>query len=159
MQFAVLLRALCTAGVDFVVIGGVAAAAHGAGRVTQDLDVLYSRTPDNLERLAAALAPFQPYPRGAPPGLPFRFDAQTLRNGLNFTFDTTAGPIDILGEIAGGSYDTLAAHSGEIPAFGVSCRCLNLDQLIRVKRAAGRPKDFEALAELEALWSERDAAA
>ncbi len=58
----------------------------------------------------------------------------------------------MLGEIVGGGgYEQLISHSLEIELFGVSCRCLDLETLIQVKRAAGRPKDFEALAELEAI--------
>lgn len=90
--------------------------------------------------------------RGAPPGLPFLLDARTLENGLNFTLTTELGDVDLLGEITGGgAYDALVAHTVMLPAFGREVRCLDLDTLIRVKRAAGRPKDFEAIAELETL--------
>jgi predicted nucleotidyltransferase len=154
-KFRTLLELLTGAGVEFVVVGGVAAIAHGSGRVTQDLDVVYRRTPENLDRLVRVFAPLRPYPRGAPPGLPFAWDRRTVEFGLNFTLETTIGVIDILGVIAGGDYDQLLPHSIELEAFGVTCRCLDLDTLIRTKRAAGRPKDFEALAELELLDEER----
>ena len=151
-----LLRALVTDGVEFIVVGGVAAFAHGAARLTLDLDVVYARHPENLARLERALAPLQPYLRGAPPGLPFRFERETIRRGLNFTLTTTAGPFDVLGEIAGGGrYEDILPHSHETDALGVRCRCLNLDKLIEVKRAAGRAKDLEAIAELEAIREER----
>jgi len=75
-----------------------------------------------------------------------------LTNGLNFTLITDLGEIDLLGEIvAGGDYEALNSHSIELDLFGRPCRCISLDELIRVKRAAGRPKDFEAIAELEKL--------
>jgi hypothetical protein len=136
-------------------VGGVAAIVHGAARATFDLDVVYSRTPENLERLQRALAPLAPYVRGAPPGLPFRWDVETLGRGLNFTLTTSAGSLDLLGEIAGGgAYEDLLVSSEQIEVFGITCRCLALPALIRVKRAAGRPKDFEAIAELEALLEE-----
>ena len=158
-DYRALLRSLAEAGVEFIVVGGAAALAHGSPRLTRDLDVVYRRSPENLARLAAALAPHRPYPRGAPPGLPFRWDAQTLGNGLNFTLETALGWVDVLGGIAGGpSYEALLPDSMEIEAFGVRCRCLTLARLIATKRAAGRPKDFEAIAELEALIEERDAA-
>ena len=81
--------------------------------------------------------------------MPFIFDERTIRAGLNFTFSTDLGEIDILGEIVGGgSYEDIAPHSFEIELFGITCRCLELDKLIEVKRAAGRPKDVEAIAEL-----------
>jgi predicted nucleotidyltransferase len=151
-----LLRALVDAGVDFIIVGGAAATAHGAARLTQDLDVVYARDPSNLARLAAALAPHEPYLRGAPADLPFRLDAETLRRGLNFTLTSKLGDIDLLGEIVGGGgYDALIGHTIEIELFGVRCRCLGLDKLIDVKRAAGRPKDLEALAELETIREER----
>ncbi len=80
-----LLLLLLQSQVEFVVIGGIAAIAHGSARVTYDLDIVYRRTPENLERVVAALRPHDPYLRGAPPGLPFRWDAATLKRGLNFT--------------------------------------------------------------------------
>lgn len=141
---------------EFVIVGGAAATAHGAARLTQDLDVVYRRTPENAERLARALAPYDPYLRGAPPGLPFRLDARTIRNGSNITLTTSIGDIDLLGEITGGGgYEALLPHTLELTVFGVTCRCLDLVKLIEVKRAAGRPKDFEAIAELETLLDEQ----
>lgn len=138
-------------------MGGVAGAAHGLARATYDLDVVYARDGANLDRLVAALSPLGPYLRGAPPGLPFRFDAETLRRGLNFTLTTSLGDLDLLGEITGGGgYEQLLPDSLEAPLFGVPCRYLGLVKLILVKRAAGRPKDLQAIAELEALKEERD---
>jgi hypothetical protein len=151
-DFGTLVARLIDAGVELIVVGGVAAAAHGAARTTLDLDVVYRRAPANLQRLADALAPLSPYPRGAPAGLPFLWDARTLANGLNFTLVTTLGDIDLLGEItAGGGYEDLLPHTVELEIFGRRSRCIDLESLIRVKRAVGRPKDFEALAELELL--------
>lgn len=156
VDFEAALRLLVEHGVDFVVVGGLAASAHGAARVTYDLDIVYSRTSDNLFRLAAALSGVNPYLRGAPTGLPFRWEAETLQRGLNFTLTTSVGDIDILGEIAGGGgFEQLVPHSIRIEAFGIECWCLGLPKLIEVKRAAGRPKDLEAIAELEALLEER----
>jgi hypothetical protein len=97
-----------------------------------------------------------PAESGAPRGLPFRWDAATLARGLNFTLSTDLGDLDLLGEIAGGgSHDDLLPHSIVIQVFGIECRCLDLERLIHVKRAAGRPKDLEAIAELEAIREER----
>jgi len=154
-DFKRLLQLLSASKVDFILVGGMAAIVHGASRLTQDLDVVYSRSRANIERLVAALAPYQPYLRGAPPGLPFRWDAETLERGLNFTLTTTLGDLDLLGEITGGGgYDDLQPQSSVIEIFGEACRCLDLPTLIQVKRAAGRPRDLEALAELEALLEE-----
>jgi predicted nucleotidyltransferase len=156
-DFAGLFRTLSDAGVDFILVGGVAATAHGSARLTRDVDVLYARTPENITRLARGLAPHRPYLRGAPPGLPFAWDEMTIARGLNFTLTTTLGDLDLLGEITGGgSFNDLVPHSEALTIFGVTVRCLDLEWLIRVKRAAGRPRDLEALAELEALLEERN---
>src|SRR5688572_681174 len=90
-DFDRLLRQLKDAGVEYIVIGGVAGVALGSPRVTFDLDVLYRRTPDNLERILKAIKPISPYPREAPPNLPFFFDRRTLDLGLNFTLETSLG--------------------------------------------------------------------
>jgi hypothetical protein len=155
-DFEGLLRALSSGGVEYIVIGGVAGKAHGSPRLTVDLDVVYARSDANIRRLTAALAPLDPYLRGAPRGLPFRFDPDTVRRGLNFTLRTSLGDLDLLGEVAGGGgFEALLPHSRELELFGFRCLCLDLDKLIEVKRAAGRPKDLEAIAELEAIREER----
>jgi predicted nucleotidyltransferase len=154
-DFARLLRVLLDDAVEFILVGGVAGVLHGAARATYDVDVVYRRSPDNLSRLVEALAPHGPYLRGAPSGLPFSFDVETLRRGLNFTLTTALGDIDLLGEVTGGGrYEDLLAHSQSIPLLGTTCQCVTLEGLIRLKRAAGRPKDIEAIAELEALRAE-----
>lgn len=154
-QLEQLLAALHDAGVEFIVVGGVAARAHGSSRLTDDLDVAYARSPANLARIVAALGPLKPYLRGAPPGLPFDWSVETLRAGLNFTLTTTAGAIDLLGEITGGGqYHDLLPHTLSITIFGREVQLLDLPWLVHVKRAAGRPKDLEVIAELEALGEE-----
>lgn len=155
-DFEALLATLVRHEVEFIVVGGAAAIAHGSSRLTQDLDIVYDRSPANLERLVAALADYRPYLRGVPPGLPFVWDGATLARGLNFTLVTSIGDIDLLGEITGGgAYRDLAGEAVELHIFQTRCLCLSLRQLIRVKRAAGRPKDLEALAELEAIEEEK----
>jgi hypothetical protein len=154
-SFSKLLRRLADAKVEFILIGGLAANARGSARVTTDVDVSYGRSAANLERLVRALAPVKPYLRGAPPRLPFEWSVSTLRAGLNFAFITTEGAIDLLGEIVGGgTYEDLLPHSPVERAFDRDIRILDLAGLIRVKRAAGRPKDLEVLAELEAIAEE-----
>jgi hypothetical protein len=155
-DFKALFEALDDAAVEFVVVGGFAASTHGSNRFTSDLDIVYRRTPENLRKLVRALAPLNPYLRGAPPGLPFLWDERTLQMGLNFTLVTKIGWIDVLGEIVGaGNYDALLPDSEVVRLFDRDVRCLSLGALIKAKRAAGRPKDFEALAELEALLEEK----
>lgn len=155
-DFAGLLRRLADHDVQFILVGGVAATVHGSTRLTQDLDVVYARSSANLDRLAAALADLSPYPRGAPPGLPFEWSAKTLRAGLNFTLTTDLGDLDLLGEITGGgTWGDLVVDSVTIELFGTEVRCLSLERLIATKRATGRPRDFETIAELEAIREER----
>lgn len=94
---------------------------------------------------------------GAPPGLPFRCDAATLKRGLNFTLTTDLGDIDLLGEVPGdGTFEKLAPHSVRVDLGGYEISCVSLRKLIDLKRAAGRPKDLEAIAELEALLREAE---
>jgi hypothetical protein len=155
-SFGGLLQALAGENVQFILVGGLAGVAHGSGRATLDVDVVYGRNAVNLGSLVRALKDYQPYLRGVPPGLPFRWDAATLRNGLNFTLTTSLGDIDLLGEVAGGgNYDQLFPFSIELSLFGQTCRCVSLEKLIQLKRAAGRAKDLEAIAELQALLEER----
>ncbi len=144
--------------VDFVVIGGMAMRAHGSAHITEDIDFCYSRTPDNIARLVAALASVHPYLRGVPPGLPFRFDVPTVQAGLNFTLTTDLGDVDLLGEVGGiGGFDRALAQSEEKTMFGLTFRVLSLDGLIAAKRAAGRVKDRLHMLELEELRKLRDA--
>ena len=155
-DFSTLLRVLDDHDVAYILVGGAAATVHGSARLTLDVDVVYQRTPDNLARLVSALTPYAPGLRGAPAGLPFQWDVETLNRGLNFTLTTTIGAIDLLGEIAGGgTYERLLPDTDEVTAFGVTCRCVTLERLIHLKRSAGRVKDLEAIAELEALRDER----
>ncbi|MBA3457353.1 MAG: hypothetical protein H0T42_30005 [Deltaproteobacteria bacterium] len=155
-DFPRLLAILIDAGVEVIVIGGVAATAHGSAHVTVDLDLVYRRTPDNINRLTSALAGLSPYLRGAPAGLPFTFDAAAVRQGLNFTLTTSAGDLDLLGEATGGgSYDALLPRTEVREMFGLGVRFVDLETLIYLKRAAGRPKDLERIAELEAIAEER----
>ena len=155
-EFRDILTTLVEADVKFVLIGGLAAMAHGSARATLDVDVVYERSENNIQRLSAALAPLTPYLRGAPPGLPFVWEEATITNGLNFTLSTTRGDLDLFGEVTGGGdYDDLLRHSLEIEIFGITCHCVKLERLIYLKRAAGRPKDLEVIAELQILFEEQ----
>ncbi|MCC7418482.1 MAG: hypothetical protein IT176_15200 [Acidobacteria bacterium] len=151
------VRVLSGGGVDYIIVGGVAAGIHGALRTTLDLDVVYARDRANVGRLVSALEPFQPYLRGAPPGLPFRLDGETVSRGLNFTLTTALGDLDLIGEIVGGGgYEALKPSAEVVALEGFQCLVVSLPKLIDLKRAAGRGKDREILAELEALLEERE---
>jgi len=154
-DFAGLLGTLTSNSVKFIVIGGAAAIAHGSSRMTQDLDIVYERSLENLSRICDALGVYKPYLRGVPPGLPFRLDAETLRRGLNFTLTTDLGDVDLFGDIpGGGGYSHLIDKTLDLEIFGYICKGLDLETLIAVKKAAGRPKDLEAVAELELIREE-----
>jgi hypothetical protein len=152
-----LMRALVAAEVDFIVIGGVAGQLLGAPIVTFDFDICYSRDRANLDRLAALLLRLNASLRGTPKGLPFRLDSQTLWNGDSFTFDTSLGPLDILATPSGtDGYDDLVRTAVNVDVEGMSIRAASIDDLIRMKRAAGRTKDRIALEHLGALRDELD---
>ena len=149
------LRALHDAGVRFVLIGGLAGRQRGSASVTNDTDICYDRAPDNLERLATALTGMNARLRGLDEDVPFILDARTLRNGDSFTFDTDFGWLDVLATPSGTSgYRDLAAAAEQMDLGGFTVRVVALDDLIRMKRAAGRPKDR---VEVEILIALRDA--
>lgn len=146
------LRLLGEHGVNCVIVGGVAAAIHGSLLLTNDLDVCYARDPTNLTRLANALQTVHARLRNVPQGIPFILDADTLKRGLNFTFTTDIGDLDLLGEVRGvGQYDEALRGSLRVEIFGYSFNVIDIGKLISAKRAAGRPKDLIALPELEAI--------
>jgi predicted nucleotidyltransferase len=151
------LRLLQSGGVEYVVIGGLAMISHGSAYITKDVDLCYSRSEKNIRALAACCVAIHPYLRGAPPGLPFKFDAATIQAGLNFTLTTDLGDIDFLGEVSGiGSYEKVLAMSEEKDIYGMIVRVLSLEGLIAAKKAAGRTKDQLHLLELEELKKMRD---
>jgi hypothetical protein len=128
-------------GVEFIVIGGQAEYLFGSPRVTYDVDLCYRRTRENLERLAAALIELKPTLRGAPPDLPFVIDARSLALGENFTFNTSVGPLDLLGWVEPlGNYETLLQHAETYPVGGQHVRSISLEDLIRVKETSAAPR-------------------
>ena len=109
-DFEQLIGTLVESDVEFIVVGGLAATVHGSARLTQDVDVVYARSDENIGH----------------------------------------------GERTSTFYDALVEHTIVVDLFGHKCRCLDLPTLIATKRAAGRPRDLEAIAELEALHEERE---
>ena len=144
--------------VRFVIIGGVAGRLWGSPTVTNDLDICFDRTADNLGRLASALAELGAKLRGVDDDVPFRLDAKTLAAGQNFTFMTDVGPLDVLGLPAGiSNFDELAVNATTFDlGEGLTVAVCDLDDLIRMKRAAGRPKDRIELEVLGAVREERE---
>lgn len=138
-------------GVDYLTIGAFAVIAHGYVRATADIDLVARQDRDNLERLAAAFDELQARLRGVDAELldidPT--DPDTLASGASFTLDTDAGPVDYLNDVPGaGDYADLRARSVETRAAGVVVRVVGLDDLIRMKRASGRPQDLRDIANL-----------
>jgi predicted nucleotidyltransferase len=138
-------------GVDYVTIGAFAVIAHGYVRATADIDLIARQSRDNLERLASAFRDLNARLRGVDADLleidPT--DPDTLANGASFTLDTDAGPVDYLNDVPGaGDYADLRARSVEATAAGVRVRVVGLDDLIRMKRASGRPQDLRDIANL-----------
>jgi hypothetical protein len=155
-DFSVLIRALVSHDVRFVVIGGVALILHGSSYVTEDIDLAFERTRDNAERIAAALKPFRPRPRGFPADLPFVFDAQTIVSGQVLTLQTSIGAVDLLGEVPGvGTFTDVWNRSEAVTDDDMTFHILTIDALIAAKRTANRPKDQPGLLELEALKQAR----
>jgi len=151
-----MLRMLDRHGVNFVLIGGVAARLHGSPSLTGDLDVCYDRSRENLPRLAEALQELQARLRGVDEDVPFLLDARTLKAGSNFSFVTTAGALDALGAPAGTQgYDELVVNAERMDIGGIEVLVADLDDLIRMKLAAGRPKDRIEAEILGALREER----
>ncbi len=148
-------RTLSKHGVRFVVIGGFAGRLWGSPAITNDLDICYARDRANLRHLAAALKALKARLRGVPEGVPFLLDAETLEAGDHFTFETRAGNLDILGFPAGsGGFERLVRTAAEMDiARGLRVQVAAVEDLIKMKRAAGRPKD---LIEVEILSALRD---
>lgn len=152
MSYQSILRELVQHEIAFVVVGGVAAVLHGSARVTNDLDICYDPAEPNVDRLAILLAMWSPYPRGWERGLPFAMDARTLRTTPTMTLTTSEGDLDVMTEVSGiGDYAAVLRASVAMSATAFSFRVLDLDALIRSKRATGREKDMAQLPELEAL--------
>ncbi len=154
-----IMRRLQAHRVRFILVGGLAAKAHGSPTLTVDIDICYARDRENLERLAAALGELGAVLRGAPRDLPFHPDRQTLERGDVFTLTTDHGDLDILGTPAGtGGFAELDANAEDaLLGDDLVVRVASLDDLIRMKRSAGRPKDRVELEILGALRDEIDA--
>ena len=148
------LETLLEHRVRFVVIGGMAARLHGSPSITNDLDICHARDPANLQRLSDSLRQLHSRLRGAPSDVPFLLDAETLAAGINFTFETDAGPLDCLGIPDGTKgFGELNANAVQMHFDLMTLRVACVDDLIRMKRAAGRPQDLK---EIEILGALRD---
>lgn len=152
-----ILRTLDRHRVRSVIIGGIAGRLWGATSVTNDLAICYARDRSNLEALAAALRGLDARVRGTRGDVPFSIDAKSLRMGDHFTFATVAGNFDCLATPAGSrGYDALAAAATKMHVEDIAVMVASLDDLIAMKRAAGRPKDLIEAEVLAAVRDERE---
>jgi predicted nucleotidyltransferase len=153
-----ILLLLAQHDVDFVVVGGYAVAAYGSSLVTQDVDICCDFSPENLMRIQQALEGNNPVHRMTTKRLPLVLTTEQCRGLKNLYLDTDAGQLDCLGSILGvGDFDAVKRHSIVVEIDGVECRLISLDTLIEAKKAMGRPRDMEAVRQLEAIKEKMDA--
>jgi predicted nucleotidyltransferase len=147
-----ILRRLTTRGVDFVVIGGIAAVLWGSARMTFDLDICFATDEANLQALGKVLVDLGAELKGIDEHVPFVPDAATLRRVEVLTLKTSAGELDLLARPAGApGYDTLRKRATRVDLGDFNILISSLDDLIAMKRAAGRTKDLADVEELEAI--------
>lgn len=147
-----LLRRLIEYRVKFVIVGGFAAVAHGVSLMTQDIDIACRFSIANLMKLQAALSTLHPVHRLTSARLPLRLTPARCRSMKNLYLSTDWGQLDCLGAVLGiGSYPEVYKLSIEVDLGFGRCRLLTLDALIKAKAAMGRPRDLEAIRQLEAI--------
>ena len=152
-----LLLRLADAGFRFVLVGGYAAMTHGSSLMTQDIDVCADFDAANLLRLNDALARLHAVHRMTPQRLPLELNAQVCQGLKNLYLSTDCGQLDILSEVTGvGAFGDVLARSIQIELRGRVISVLNLDALIIAKQAMGRPRDKEAVLQLQAIRELRD---
>jgi Nucleotidyl transferase AbiEii toxin, Type IV TA system len=149
LRLSALLRRLSEGGVDYVVVGGVAVAVQGYGRATKDLDITYATDAANLDALGKVLIAAKARPRGVPADVPFIPDGRTLRRTQILTLDTVDGGLDLLVDPSGApSYAAMRSRADLIEFEDIFVRVAGFEDLLAMKRAAGRSQD---LADVEAL--------
>lgn len=147
-----LLEHLSRHGVDYVVIGGIAAVMHGSERNTFDLDVCPAQDPVNLKILGVALLDIDARLRGIDEDIPFVPDGRTLGSVEILTLDTALGPLDLVMRPPGAvSYDVLRRGAERMDTGGVAVLVASLEDLIGMKTESDRPKDREDVERLESL--------
>lgn len=152
-----LVRKLADHGVQFVIIGGYAAVAHGVTLLTRDLDLCIPFSEINMDRLLQSLRELHPRHRQHPSRPALSQNSKVLARFKNLYLETDLGELDLLGEVAGiGTFSETLEQSVEIELWGRACRILSLDALIAAKKAVHRPKDEEALRQLEAIRERLD---
>ncbi len=150
LRLRVLLGRLTEGGVDFVVIGGVAVILQASPRFTKDLDICYAPRQENLDRLGAVLIGLGAKLRAADEDLPFVPDGRTLRQTQILTLTTADGGIDLLADPDGSpGYGAMRRRASVFDIDGIAVRVASIEDLIAMKRAAGRPQDVVDIESLE----------
>jgi hypothetical protein len=147
-----LLRRLTERGVDFVVVGGFAAVLWGSARNTFDLDICFALDDGNLDALAAVLLSLGATLKGVDDDVPFVPDARTLRRVELLTLNTAAGGLDLLAHPKGAPrYELLRNRASRVDVGDFHVLIASIEDLLQMKRAAGRAKDLADIEELEAI--------
>ena len=145
-----LLTELAASGVEFILVGGLAAVAQGAPVTTFDVDIVHARSADNIDRLLDFLIRNHARYRGRPGGQPLGPSRPALEGPGHSLFMTDLGPLDVLGTIENGlDYDGLLTEHIELEVQGHPIRVLALATIVRHKRASPHAKDQQALPILE----------
>jgi hypothetical protein len=156
--FQNLLERLVRGGVDFVIVGGFAGVVHGCAYVTQDIDICCDFSPGNLLRLQEAISDLHPVHRMTSKHKKLKLTEETCGQLKNLYLDTDICPLDCLSSIDGiGDYEAVKQASETVEAEAVQLRVLSLDALIEAKKAMNRPRDREAILELEAIRKLKEA--
>jgi predicted nucleotidyltransferase len=151
--FFQILRTLNEHDLRYVLIGGLAANFWGSDQVTLDVDICYARDHENLKVLVKALRALDAHLRGWPEGVPEFIDEKALRLGDTMTFETKFGAFDCLGTPAGtdGYLDLIARAKEMRVEDDVTVKVASIDDIIRMKRTAGRAKDLASVESLKLL--------
>jgi hypothetical protein len=151
-----LLETLLRNDVEFVLVGGMAAVAHGSSQLTRDLDICVPLQADNFLRIQSSLGSFNPRLRVGKDRIPLNLEKEVAGRLKNLYILTDEGNLDCLGEVSGlGGYAAALAASVEIDVRGHCCRVLSLEALIRAKEAMGRPRDLLTVLELRAIQEKK----
>jgi predicted nucleotidyltransferase len=151
-DFKLLISKLSENNLDFIVIGGFAAAAYGSTFVTSDLDVCALLSPENIEKLRSTLKDIHPVHRIANNKPSFLDNPKSITGINNLYLQTDAGVLDLISNVTGvGDFLELQKSCIEIKIYGYKCRVISLEDLIKAKLALKRPKDLEVAKELEVI--------
>lgn len=154
-DFEHLLERLLDHSIEFVLIGGYAAVAHGVSLLTQDIDICLNFSEANLLALQAALQNQHPVHRLTPNRIPVLITTDNAASFKNFYIDCDSGQLDCVSNVDGlGTYEDIVSLSEKIDLDGKPCRILSLTALIRSKEHLGRPRDLEAVKQLKAIQAE-----